>query len=176
MIFLVSKRWQILIKKSWFDFKKLNFNKECWGLRLEMMPTSILEKVLDRCGRFLKSIDFTPLHANREPRPLNLIAKFCPKIEHINTGPLDVSPSSISILADRCKDIKSFIGMHLTGKCDKALAKLFVENEGLEHFGINGNTGPFTGKCLRQLNRNSVRSIELSYCEGLDTRYVKVRH
>lgn len=154
----------------------MKFDEECWGITVEVISTDILEKLLNQCGRFLKSIDFSVLHANREPKPLDLVAKFCPNIKNIDTGYLDVSSKSIGILADKCKDIKSFTARYMTGKlCDTELSKLFRENQGLEYLSISEND-TFTGKCLLQLDSKSIRTLDLAFCESLSSHYLTVSH
>lgn len=182
---LVCKRWQLLSKEGWSDFKRLTSEIHRWGfydpvralLSSKEMNNKKLKKVLQRCGRFLKSFDFSYfLYQGLEPNALELVAKFCPNIQHINAGELPVSSSSLKALAKNCNMIKTFrIEKFEDYFVDDNLSEIFARNTGLERIVINDNR-KFTGECLQQLNRECIRSIELTYCHALCLRHLKVIH
>ncbi|XP_058795715.1 F-box/LRR-repeat protein 20-like isoform X1 [Phymastichus coffea] len=173
----VCKRWQLLMQESWRDFKDLNFENECWGFSNKnavlKVNSRILKKVLKRCGQYIKNIEFPELNNRLGPHIMKLIAKFCANVENIFATELEVSSWSIRALSENCHKIIVFYIGNCSDECDDELGNLFKENKGLKEIYIHSNL-TVTGKCLSQLNTESIETICFDNCPYISLKYFSV--
>ncbi|KAJ8680051.1 hypothetical protein QAD02_015838 [Eretmocerus hayati] len=173
----VCRRWRVVSEESWHDFKQLDFVNESWGFkrpsRMKHVTIKILKKILRRCGQHLIDIEFAESHEKLGPFVFKTIANYCPNIQNIYAPNLDISPSSIKVLATKCNKISSFAIGDCTSPCDSELSLLFENNRQLKELYIYSNF-EITGKCLSKLNHDSIETIVFENCPAIKLNNFKV--
>ncbi|OXU20787.1 hypothetical protein TSAR_007287 [Trichomalopsis sarcophagae] len=163
----VCKRWLAISLNSWYNFNSLNFENKCWGFRnpvtLTKVNRRIFKKVLNRCGKFLISVEFLDSNGRLGPHILKSVASFCPNVQYLDASDLEVSPCSLRALAKKCHKLVFFAVGNCTDKCDCELSSLFANNRELKRLCVQSNF-EVTGECLKGLNSHSIESIIFTSC------------
>ncbi|XP_008558130.3 F-box/LRR-repeat protein 2 [Microplitis demolitor] len=173
----VCKRWQALSQESWHSVKYLNLSKKSWGLspkiRVQVVDTSTLRKVLVRCGKFLTHLDLSQVSHLLSSSTLTIIGKLCPNIQFLNITGLSLSPSGINSLMTNCRNITKFMMKTLTGPCERELSQLFSANKKLKYILIDGDEY-MCGKSFSSLPHDVVEDLHLIRCTALLSNYFDV--
>ena len=174
----VCKRWQFISKDSWHSFKNLDLHPVNWGLpgpwisrrRNICITNSSLEKVLTRCGRFVRSIHFSDDNSSQvwhhiTQDAIEIFTRLCPNLESLKTDIL-MDSRGLRYLKSSCSSLKDF--------CFMSQSDENVENEFLELFKLMTKLNrlwitecAFTGECLSYLPANTIREVYLQNCYGI---------
>ncbi|XP_048515255.1 putative RNA-binding protein EEED8.10 [Athalia rosae] len=167
----VCKRWYAVSQQSWQAVKRLDLKLSTWGFFSEKgvqgVNTSVLRKVLLRCGRFLNHVDLSqssncPLRRST----LTNVGKYCPNLQSLDTRSLNISSSGVEKLTLNCGDIRKLIIGASTSSCDNDLLKLFAKNTKLKYLMIAQNF-LLNGKCLTWLPAQGIEEIHLVECNAI---------
>lgn len=164
----MCKRWKAISLESWRSVKKLDLSY-MWGstscLLAGEINTSILRKVLLRCGRFLNEINLSQVRCPLLQSTLTIVGKLCPNLQKVDVTALTVSAAGITSLMNNCHDITKFSLGPTTHSCDRDLQQLFKVNRKLRYFKVV--TGKICGLCLLHLPLETMEEIVLERCSCL---------
>ena len=118
----------------------------------------ILEAIVVRCGKFVKTIDFYSLDFHR--CAIFIAVNQCPNIQSIICN--KVSVKGLKRLTKHCKNIAelSIEEFELADELDQVLGDLFENNKKLQCLDILGYEG--SGDCLSKLPFEEIISIKIS--------------
>ncbi|XP_076242820.1 putative RNA-binding protein EEED8.10 [Calliopsis andreniformis] len=169
----VCQRWRALSLESWCNVKKLDLlylwdSSPC--LPKTEINTSILRKILSRCGKFLNEIDLSQIRCPLSESTLTIVAKLCPNLQRIDVTALAVTAGGINSLTNNCHDITKFGLGVTTHSCDRDLQKLFEVNQKLRYFKVVA--GKISGACLLHLPLETMEELVLERCNYLRECYL----
>ncbi|XP_033208590.1 uncharacterized protein LOC117167626 isoform X2 [Belonocnema kinseyi] len=121
------------------------------------------ERVLRRCGRYIKRIKLNSDNNEYNEQSLFMLPIYCQKLRSLHAFSLP-SSSALRILAFRCQNITS-IELSLENRdkeADEDFSQLFALNKKLKHIDICH--GVISGACLLHLPPKSIESIVLDKC------------
>nr|XP_033331794.1 F-box protein SKIP2-like isoform X1 [Megalopta genalis]XP_033331795.1 F-box protein SKIP2-like isoform X1 [Megalopta genalis]XP_033331796.1 F-box protein SKIP2-like isoform X1 [Megalopta genalis] len=177
----VCKRWRSLIQGSWNSIKKLDLLCKPYSLYHMVTSTTILRKILLRCGRYLTEINLSETKYLLRPSTLTIVAKLCPNLKNIDLTALTVCSAGIISLTNSCHNITKLslrpaTYNYLTNNVDRApnynydrdLQKLFEVNKTLRYVKIV--SGQISGNCLLYLPVETIEEIVLDKCMHLQEK------
>ncbi|XP_071536608.1 putative RNA-binding protein EEED8.10 [Panulirus ornatus] len=178
----VCRRWQMLVHGMFTKVTRLEIAPGNLGL-FGPITSNIISKLLILSGPTLKSLKLQSIeHATRR-NILKIVGQLCPELQCLDvTRAHGVNFHNISELADKCKNLKSFIAKKCPMFGDKALNHLLCSYQNLERLDISGcpvserwfDLLPYT---LKELNISNCSDIHLDYgmmrigdiCPNLET-------
>ena len=165
---LVCKRWKALIKKSWYNMKRLDLLYTMWGSLADIngreVTIHMIRKILYRCGSYLNEVDLSLVPCYVHQHAVTIIGKLCRNLQIIDITGLRVSRSGIYSLINNCHKLTKLSIGPTTYACDIDLQKLFQMNPKLQYFKVYQT--PISGRCLLHLPMN-IEEIVLNSCKHL---------
>ncbi|KAK9299917.1 hypothetical protein QLX08_007220 [Tetragonisca angustula] len=164
----VCKRWKALIKKSWYNMKRLDLLYTMWGSLADIngreVTIHMIRKILYRCGSYLNEVDLSLVPCYVHQHAVTIIGKLCRNLQIIDITGLRVSRSGIYSLINNCHKLTKLSIGPTTYACDIDLQKLFQMNPKLQYFEVYQT--PISGRCLLHLPMN-IEEIVLNSCKHL---------
>ena len=157
----VSRQFRSASFKSWSKVKSLK--NSSFKSENTIRSTSTFNKVLQRCGRYVKRIKLNSDNNEYNEQSLFMLPIYCQKLRSLHAFSLP-SSTALRILAFRCQNITS-IELSLEShdkEADENFSQLFSLNKKLKHIDICH--GAISGACLLHLPPNSIESIVLDKC------------
>ncbi|XP_033208591.1 uncharacterized protein LOC117167626 isoform X3 [Belonocnema kinseyi] len=157
----VSRQFRSASFKSWSNVKSLK--NSCFKSETTINSASNFNKVLRRCGRYIKRIKLNSDNNEYNEQSLFMLPIYCQKLRSLHAFSLP-SSSALRILAFRCQNITS-IELSLENRdkeADEDFSQLFALNKKLKHIDICH--GVISGACLLHLPPKSIESIVLDKC------------
>ncbi|KZC11051.1 PREDICTED: uncharacterized protein LOC107189129 [Dufourea novaeangliae] len=162
----VCKHWKNVSQGSWHNMKSLDLHNSSWGFlsetKTKQINISTLQKVLSRCGKFLREIHLTNIFCETRESALCIIGNLCPNLQIINLGYLQVTSTGITSLANNCHNITK-LSLDTICLFDKDLEKLFKANRKLQYLRLIDNN--ISGKCLLHLPPKTMEEIIIERCD-----------
>lgn len=166
----MCKRWQALSHESWHAVKSLNLSKNSWGLspkiRVQVVDTSTLRKVLIRCGKFLTHLDLSQVSHLLGSSTLTIVGKLCPNLQSVNITSIPLSQSGINSLMTHCQNITKFMMKTLRGPSERDLSLFFGVNKKLKYLSVEGDEY-IIGKSFASLPQEILEDLHLTRCTAL---------
>ncbi|CAD6211825.1 GSCOCG00003851001-RA-CDS [Cotesia congregata] len=173
----VCKRWQALSHQSWHAVKSLNLSKNSWGLspkiRVQVVDTSTLRKVLIRCGKFLTHLDLSQISHLLGSSTLTIVGKLCPNLQSVNITSIPLSQSGINSLMTHCQNITKFMMKTLRGPSERDLSLFFGVNKKLKYLSVEGDEY-IVGKSFASLPQEVLEDLHLTRCTALVSSHFDV--
>ncbi|KAF3419828.1 hypothetical protein E2986_09207 [Frieseomelitta varia] len=170
----VCKRWKALIKKSWYNVKRLDLQDSMWGSLADRNRRGIsfymLHKILFRCGSYLNEVDLSFVPYRLHYNTVMVIGKLCRNLKIINITGVCVSRFTIRSFVNNCHNIIKLSVGDFTYFCDNDLKILFEMNPKLQHF--EAYRTPITGRCLLHLPTDRIEEVVLDCCQYLEEYFV----
>ncbi|XP_076277320.1 putative RNA-binding protein EEED8.10 [Lasioglossum baleicum] len=163
----VCKRWRALVQESWSSVKKLDLLCMPNSLYYLVTNTTILRKILLRCGRFLNEINLSQTKY-LVPSTSTVVAKLCPNLQKIDVTALTITSTGINSLTNHCHDITKLSLKPAPYNCDRDLQNLFEVNLKLRYVKIV--SGQISGNCLLYLPVETMEEIVLKKCTCLQEK------
>jgi len=123
--------------ESWYLKKTLVLSPNAMGIsELDMIDDYVLEKVLQKCGKYLSQIIYNDIYKLRqciEYKLVGYIATYCSNLTSLHLTASHFIPLEIEILAKNCKMIKELqLTLNHQYMYEDELTKLFEQNKNLE--------------------------------------------
>ena len=172
----VCLRWNRVAKQSWSTTKNFSLYNGTWGFRdprrEQLVDSSVIRKILKRCGPYLVSICMSYVRYKGKAAPffrdpdsatiLEYIAKTCPNLLTINIHRIKTSLESYRFFALNCRNLQS-VGLVGPMGDKKSLIQLFKSNPYLVSLSIEDNPY-FSLKCMKYLNTITLRWLKIYHC------------
>ena len=179
---IVCKRWLAASLESWYLCRSLDLFPSTWWPSQAMdtinnhqpqlhdtpITTSILYRVLRRCGLYLARLDLASggrllVHGNSV---LVALSQYCPNVQVVDLGSLEVTDTGVRGFSRHCRKLRSLTLRlkYCSGAADNCLAKLFARNTELQslELSVTGNNSAFEGRCLMHLPKRSLQELTLA--------------
>ncbi|XP_043515896.1 F-box/LRR-repeat protein fbxl-1-like [Frieseomelitta varia] len=169
----VCKRWKALIKKSWYNIKRLDLRYSMWGSLADTdtreISLTVLRNILFRCGSYLNEVDlsFVPYYLHQDT--VMVIGDLCRNLKILNITGVCVSQAGIRSF-NSCRNITKLSVGYVTYPCDIDLKVLFQMNPNLRYF--EAYLTSITGRCLLHLPMDTIEEIVLDCCLYLEEIFV----
>ncbi|XP_063225779.1 putative RNA-binding protein EEED8.10 [Bacillus rossius redtenbacheri] len=163
----VCKRWHHVSKMLWSDTKVLKIS-DLFDLRKNTFPDMVsMNCLLTRCGRYLTSLDMSAVSHRLYAGVINLIAKNCVQLLHLNINGIPVNrPALLQLGKLRGAKLLSLHMESCRGFYDSDMAELFRACTSLEVINMS-RTKQVTGKCLYSLPVNSLTTLMVNDCSNI---------
>ena len=175
----VSRLWRRLSKQSYGKQKALCLNRKFLGLKCNdnydlsnAIDCMVLEHILKRCGRYLKSIDLTHVHYRNA---LSYVAEYCSDVRIIKFN--GTTPQDIEKLSKKCKNIEQLFvnDIIISSAYDEPLGNLFCSCKSLRTLELS--LCEFRGQCFSKLSASEIQRLKIvSFCtsaEYMDVNFLK---
>ena len=161
----VCKNWQIVAKQSWYqlkalcmDPKVLGFKTSIGGARKCFADNYALQQVLNRCGKYISTIDVSMIHYCA----LSLIAQLCKSLKILYC--CNVSARGTYDLSNNCENLeKIVITGTVTDISQISLHQLFSKATKLRDICLQNYVG--SGECFTKLPLNQMLSIKIGHID-----------
>lgn len=168
----VCKRWRNISKKSWQNVKTLDryaIFGFLGGIYDDTNQRNAIEKVLQRCGSFLRHLDLSSF--SMKSYILHSVGNLCPNLQYLNFQSIILTRPAIKILTKNCHNLKEVAFGDSTMACDDTpLAEFFSQNKQLQSLKIAKNMA-FTGECFLSLPVD-MHTIIIEHCSLGSIHYV----
>lgn len=174
-IFVVCKRWRALSQESWRRMTRLDNSYLTWGVSTYGMNIVMLQKVLEKCGRFLKQIHVPNIYSyninkelcpyNYNKKALDMVLQYCPSLTSIDISEIMICVKYLKLLLQRYKDITKFTLGILQSNLDHQLSFL-QECSKLNYFEVRSNI--YVSGILLYLPAQTIRTLIIKRCCRLD--------
>ncbi|XP_033219917.1 F-box protein SKIP2-like isoform X2 [Belonocnema kinseyi] len=145
----VCKRWQYVSRRSWYTFKKLDYSpNRGWPRRnmaVQLLDQEVIQPVLERCGRFLQSLNLSVEGIRKIYRSENIvvvIAANCQKLKVLDMSVLSVPAEAFTFLIPCCRNLRKLV-FSIEGEskaCEETIIKLLKKAKKLKHFSTDFNS------------------------------------